>query len=365
MDSTTDTQTSSTAAVVVLRTFFIAMNALAIVLVNILNILILIRASIGSEPARIYISSLALADILVGLLAFCSTLPSGHDGFPFGVELCQVAGSLFAIGVMLSVTFLAFISVDRLVAVTMALRYEHLVTRKRAAVTAILAWTVISGLMLIAILLWPDIMDYNEATFFCEPRFEDANFPPVMFIGIMTWILGCDLTMTVTYGHLFRVAHRHSRRIAAQELAVTAAAVHGGGPPRRSRVIPWKDMKAVRMSLAVTLAFNVAWVPTICLDFYKFTRKTNASPGTEFAITWLSVSNSWWNFLIYSGMNKQFRDAVKHLAKQTWAKCKRGTPERQPQDRNSPVQEIQHIRETRHRVVWEGGERHVVGETSC
>ena len=324
MNSTSETQPSNT-AVVVLRTIFIAANGLAIVIANTLNIVVAGRARIGSEPARVFIVSLALADILVGALAFTSTLPSGFDGFPFSDALCRITGSVFAVGLLLSVFFLVNISVDRFVAITIPLRYEVLITRKRAIITVCVAWVAISGIILVTTLL-TDVMKYNHATFFCEPSFEDPSFPLSLFIVIMWWIINGDLIMVLIYGQLFRVAHRHSKRIAAQGAAVEFA---NRQRPQRWSFVARTDMKAVRMCLAVTLAFNCAWIPTLCLDFYKFIKKENAAPGVEFAVTWLSLSNSWWNFLIYSCMNKQFRDAAKQIGERLLAKCRWGKTRRQ------------------------------------
>ncbi|XP_071792125.1 beta-4C adrenergic receptor-like [Asterias amurensis] len=334
MNSTSETPPSNT-AVVVLRTIFIASNGLAIVIANTLNIVVVGRARIGSEPARVFIVSLALADILVGALAFTSTLPSGYDGFPFSDALCRITGSVFAVGLLLSVFFLVNISVDRFVAITIPLRYEALITRKRAFITVCVAWVAISGISLVTTLL-TDVMKYNRATFFCEPSFEDPSFPLSLFIVIMWWIMNGSLIMMMINGHLFRVAHRHSKIIASQGLAAVVESNKRQRQQRWSRVAR-TDMKALRMCLAVTLAFNCAWIPTLCLDFYKFIRKENAAPAVEFAVTWLSLSNSWWNFLIYSCLNKQFRRAAKQVGERLLAKCRRGKTRRQTVEQTSKV----------------------------
>ena len=72
---------------------FIALTALAIVVANILNIVVVSRARIGSEPARVFIISLALADILIGALAFTSTFPSGSDGYHLTIH-CVISSVL-------------------------------------------------------------------------------------------------------------------------------------------------------------------------------------------------------------------------------------------------------------------------------
>ena len=334
MNSTSETPPSNT-AVVVFRTIFIASNGLAIVIANTLNIVVVGRARIGSEPARVFIVSLALADILVGALAFTSTLPSGYDGFPFSDALCRITGSVFAVGLLLSVFFLVNISVDRFVAITIPLRYKALITRKRAIIIVCVAWVAISGIILVTTLL-TDVMKYNHATFFCEPSFEDPSFPLSLFILIMWWLMNGSLIMMMINGHLFRVAHHHSKIIASQGLATVMEPNKRQRPQRWSRVAR-TDLKALKMCLAVTLAFNCAWIPTVCLDFYKFIKKENAAPAVEFAVTWLSLSNSWWNFLIYSCLNKQFRKAAKQIGKRLLAKCRRDKTSRQTVGQTSKV----------------------------
>ena len=244
--------------------------------------------------------------------------------------------------------FLVSISVDRFVAITIALRYEQLVTRKRAIILVCVSWIAISGIIILLTLLKKDQMTYNHATFFCEPAFEDPEFPLSLLILIVGWIMTGSLIMMGIYGHLFRVAHRHSRRIAAQGQAAAAAAEFANRPKPRWSFAARVDMKAVRMCLAVTLAFNVAWIPTLCLDCYKFIKKENAVSGVEFAITWLSLSNSWWNFLIYSVMNKQFRDAAKELGEQLLAKCKRVKTTRHPVEQGPPSVDSRQEDQSRH-----------------
>jgi len=58
---------------------------------------------------------------------------------------------------------------------------------------------------------------------------------------------------------------------------------------------------------AITLGFFVAVTPWTLCTFFIAIADVKLDEDVDFTVTWIAVSNSFWNVFIYSVMNRKFR----------------------------------------------------------
>ena len=83
------------------------------------------------------------------------------------------------------------------------------------------------------------------------------------------------------------------------------------------------NIRTAKYLAAITLGFLIAVSPWNICTIIKAASKVQIDETTDYIITWLGISNSFWNSLIYGMMNKKFRQAAAQTACYTWICSKR------------------------------------------
>ena len=115
---------------------------------NVIVLLAILRAKhLMSTISKIFISSLACADLLTGVIVMPLTVFLTISGiWNFGQIMCDIYNSISMVSAIASLETLCFIAIDRYIAITAPLRYLALVTPRRALVLTILGW-IVSGVL--------------------------------------------------------------------------------------------------------------------------------------------------------------------------------------------------------------------------
>jgi len=90
----------------------------------------------------VFISSLACADLLIGMVEMPLTAMQILEGsaWPFGRQACNFRFIIDVTSINASINSLCVIAVDRHIAITRPLRYPSLVTRRRASYAVLAVW---------------------------------------------------------------------------------------------------------------------------------------------------------------------------------------------------------------------------------
>ena len=161
------------------------------------NALILIALSKESSlhpPSKILLRSLALTDFFVGLLLdplFVSVLiATENENFDLCVSLNLISSLIIEVLCLVSLLTLTAISVDRLLALLLRIKYRQVVTFKRVLMIVIGLWTLIVGIAFI--------------------KFWTAN-ASLYYITIV--ILSCLMVSTCCYIKIYQKLLQHQAQI--------------------------------------------------------------------------------------------------------------------------------------------------------
>lgn len=202
---------------------------------NMLVILAVIRERYLHTPTNYFITSLAVADCLVGLVVMpFSALYEvlGHTWF-FGIDWCDIWRSLDVLFSTASILNLCMISLDRYWAITDPITYPMRMTKIRSIFLIGVVWVCSSAISFPAIVWWRAVRVKPIPVFKC-PFTEHLGY--LIFSSTISFYLPL-FVMVFTYYKIYRAAVSQTRSLklgtkqiilGAGELELTLR-IHRGG----------------------------------------------------------------------------------------------------------------------------------------
>ena len=256
---------------------------------NILVIRALWKASSMPANTKKLFLSLAVSDLAVGLFAqlmYAVVLRMAADGghnfdffCPTILIICPFFSSLLACASFLSVTAIA---VDRLLAITLHLRYRELVTSERVIIALISVWLT-SGVV---------------ASLFVAVDAHNAIVPVICeFVGI--------LLTTVAYIHIYRAVRHHHNQIHSQLQHQNAQAME-----------LFREKKAAFNAVFFYVVFVACYLPSFFSTILLVTDSSQISFWLAMqATTSIVFLNSSLNPVVYCWRYREIRRIMKSTVK--------------------------------------------------
>lgn len=258
---------------------------------NILVMMSVIYFKQLQSPTNYLILSLALADLLVGVLVYPLSMAFSLSSCIYHEELfCKIRASFDISLSTCSILHLCCISVDRYYAVCRPLTYERKITNSVVVIMILVSW-------LVSILIGISILIGGLSNETCEERclidvLLENTVGPIFSFYLPVMIMLC------IYLKIFLVAQRHVRSIQSTTVAANAS----------------KMQRKATKTLAIVLGvFLLCWTPFfLCITFGPFTHLSVPVPVIE-ALNWLTLANSMLNPFIYAFFYSRFRVAFRSI----------------------------------------------------
>ena len=279
-----------------------------------INIFLAITASLGNAlilialhtvtsiypPTKLLFRCLAVTDLFVGLISqplYVTILFPRFTTWNENVAIVLADGFFFRLLPAVSLLTSAAISVDRLLALLLGLRYRHTVTLRRV-------WVVIVCIWLISAL--PATGDI----FFEDPKLAEIAF--CLFCALLTLSL---LVSVFSYAKIFKTLRY--RQVQVHRNTQQGQRPNGGG--NQLNIARYK--KTVYSIAWVQLALFICYVPYNLLGFLRLFDKLNNS--TEIYILWesfvtLLYLNSSLNPALYCWRIRDVRQEVKNIIRKVF-----------------------------------------------
>ena len=291
-----DLTDSSLIANCVLNAF---LSCTAIVL-NIITILALRKTSSLPKPLKTLLLSLAVSDLGVGLLVqpmFIVVLVMGQNSEQNSEKIVQDATTVTAVFLPhVSYFGVVALSADRFLAIHYYLRYQELVTHKRAVASVISVWVL--SMVLVAVLWW---------------------IPAIVSAIILATVNAvCFVTTALFYFKIYLAVRHHSNQIhvlLAQQAQNDEVIVN-----------TVRQRKAAVGTFYVYLVFLACFLPNLCMEvIYRTTGLNTVTWHLRIYTFTLLALNSSLNPLIYCWKMTDIRHAVMGILRNilpcyNWAK---------------------------------------------
>ncbi|XP_072515013.1 trace amine-associated receptor 13c-like [Salminus brasiliensis] len=271
-----------------------------------LNLLVIISISHFKQlhtPTNLLILSLAVADLLIGLIVMPVNIMQLRDSCWYLEEMaCCVIPVITFVSMVASLYSLVFIAVDRYIAVSDPLLYSTRITVSKTVSLVILGWSfcLLYGIM---------FLYFNDH--FLQSQISNRCQGDCVMIIKKTWII-VDLVLCflvpcsvilVLYSIIFIVARRQAK--AVRSVRKGASKRHGAKASSSS------ETKAAKTLGIVIFVYLACWIPFYISSLSVESVTTSSMVYTVFV--WVIYMNSSVNPIIYAIFYPWFRSSVKFI----------------------------------------------------
>ncbi|XP_067289553.1 trace amine-associated receptor 13c-like [Pseudorasbora parva] len=270
-----------------------------------LNLLVIISISHFKKlhtPTNLIILSLAVADMLIGLIAMpVDAIKLIETCWYFGETLCDLFMIIMALLLSTSLSNLVLIAIDRYVAVCHPLLYPHKITTTRTLISICLCW-FFSSAYNIAFMVSGRYFVRSQGTEMCYGKCYLLIHISWTVIDLFFYFL-FPLTVIITlYMRIFYVAH--------QQVKVINSLMKGGKHVTEGSVMRKSERKAALTLGIIVTAYLLCFIPYYILSLTSSTVIFSA-PVTF--ILWTLYVNSGMNPVVYALFYRWFKISVKHI----------------------------------------------------
>uniref|UniRef100_A0A3Q3R3Q8 G-protein coupled receptors family 1 profile domain-containing protein n=1 Tax=Monopterus albus TaxID=43700 RepID=A0A3Q3R3Q8_MONAL len=254
---------------------------------------------LSQHTTSAFIQTMAYADLLVGVSCLFPSLFLLHHLQDLDPKLtCQVFGYMVSVLKSVSMASLACVSVDRYIAITRPLTYACLVTPCRVRCCIVLIWLYSALVFLPSFFGWGKPGYHGDMVEWCAIQWKTSPAFTTFIVALL--YAPATLTVCFTYANIFKICRQHTREISER---------HARYRPQQQA---YPDKRYAMVLFRITSVFYVLWLPYI-LYFLLESGGIYHHPAASFFTTWLAISNSFCNCLIYSLSNSAFRKGLKRL----------------------------------------------------
>jgi hypothetical protein len=271
-----------------------------ILLTNLLVILFIILNKRFHTPTYIFVASLGIADLFVGFVSIVTIATKANEK---NQDLCLARIGFTVAAISASVWSLTCVALDRYVAVTRALLYKSILTKKKTFIGITWSWVTSMIVGFLPLAGWkndPDSYKYYCSFMYVLPKYY------IVFIFMVSAVIPLTI-MFIIYGILFKSARFHIKQIEIIEKIQS--------DKRNSGVfgISTRNLRSIKTLAAVLGCVVITWLPFLVASTVQiFQTSKNCSLqeiiGTHLLV--LGFSNSFLNPLIYALGTKDFRSKV-------------------------------------------------------
>ncbi|XP_070555063.1 histamine H2 receptor-like [Ptychodera flava] len=177
-----------------------------------------------------------------------------------------------------------------------------MVTERRVVAVIILKWVAVEIIVWAIVLAMPDdFIVFSDKIMACLPNYGATDQDVVTIAITVIFIFVPALCIMTMYCRILQISRRHVRQI--RDSSVSSNGFHDN-----RQISLTNSYKSTKMMFVVGGCFIIAWFPyAVGLIYKSLTDADDLPEWLVFLAVWLAVSNSFWNVLIYSAMNTNFR----------------------------------------------------------
>ena len=249
---------------------------------------------------NIALVSLAVTDILMDYVVVLHAVMVVEGQWTFGNTLCEVSSSIGLTLNLMSLLHLAYISLDRFIAIIKPFRYQVMVTKSRVVIAMLCLW------FFAALLLngpWGDF-EYRANVFGCLSEVERGEFKLSTFILLIAFVSLPSCFILFTQLWVCNVARGHAKKMTTQRTnlrisycAPTPSVTTRVTDTNVSRTVNMettfrREMKSVKTFGILVGCFLVCYIPFYTVATYRSFNGLDSVPESVLTtVTWIAFAN--------------------------------------------------------------------------
>ncbi len=269
-------------------------------------VLLLIAKDIQLQTITNYfVASLALADLLVGLVGIPCVLVTFH-GMPYNFYGCLLVNATIVILTQISIFGLLTIAIERFIAIKDPFRYTRTFTVKVAATIVGATWITAILVGLVPVFGWN--LGASPAGAACA-FVEVIDMKYMVYFNFFVCVLLPLVIMLYVYIYIYQVVRKQMKQIASLRITTVS---DDDGKIKKHRLNVKQEIKAAKWFAVVILLFAICWLPLHIMNTVSLLAGKINFPALIAAIL-LSHLNSAVNPLLYALGNQKFQKAWKKI----------------------------------------------------
>ncbi|XP_038213984.1 trace amine-associated receptor 8b [Zerene cesonia] len=310
----------------IIKAFFIFALSMAIVFCNLVLICVLNNRRyvkyIDNQP-RYLLTSLALNDLFTGILiAPVALLPALYKCWPYGEIFCQIQALLRGAVSQQSAVILVCMAIDRYLYLLHPSTYHKHSSKKGCVLVISITW--ILSVSLFAIMVLPRSGYYFNATglMACDVFHSRVAF---RILSCCAYYFPTTMALMYCYGSGFHVSKTRGKcedsRTNGLSQACTKAHIEIENVQIQPPIRP-HSVSTSRTMAAMSLGFIVMVTPATIQEVVAACTGCKVPPTLDFIVTWIALSDSFWNPFLYWLLNSHFR-RISHDLLQYYICCRK------------------------------------------
>ncbi|XP_062858001.1 trace amine-associated receptor 13c-like [Trichomycterus rosablanca] len=282
--------------------FLLALAMAVTILGNFVVIISIAHFKQLHTPTNILVMSLALVDLLMGLIVMPFAMIRSVNGcWYYGKSFCFVHLTFDMFLTCASIFHLICIATDRYEAVCRPLQYPTTITIAVALLMAALSWTI-SAVYSLSVMLsrTNDLISSSSCLGNCSFL---INALWAVLSSLLAYVLPCCV-MILLYAKIFFISRKHARKMEAAAQTRTNMILH-----KISQKVKHEN-KAARTLGIVVGAFNLCWMPCFLTSVVDSLFNFSTPPVVYDVFVWLGYINSTLNPIIYGLFYPWFRKTL-------------------------------------------------------
>ncbi|CAH1243306.1 GPR52 [Branchiostoma lanceolatum] len=309
-DDGEDWWTSYTPRLGVWKTVIVSVVLVLIITGNLLVMVVVRKVRSLPPVSRVCMISLALSDLMVGMVYAPFALHMSLGKQPIIRVWCIANCYLGIYFSAVSMCNMAGTSLDRFLTVSLPLVYRKHSSTKKCMVIVSVAW-VFPALCFIPLCFTELKMKYFPDSMTCSLDFFHHYAWTVTMIVLIFGM--CSVIIAVSNVRLYKIASRHVLAIRKQDQDRNNPEVSSGMSRSRRRRSSVTHPTVSKILITVVVTFYSCWTPLMTYKVFTFVDRTDGPHGLGFALVWIAMCHSFLNVVTYCVFSAEFRMGLRKL----------------------------------------------------
>ncbi|XP_076367861.1 trace amine-associated receptor 9-like [Tachypleus tridentatus] len=311
-------------ALEVTKAVWIIFVTVAILTLNILMIVVLHsqhHSRYLRQQPRMFMTSLACTDLAVGLFVTpFSVFPALYRCWPFGRFVCAMEALLISALFHESTLALMCVAIDRYICIAFPLQYHTWMTRKVCLTMILSSWFF--SVTAYCVMIYPSGHYYfdSDGIQVCEPYYANKT---IIILACTLFFFPPLIIILFCYVVILYIARKQIRTVYVAPSTIDDNIRQCSCVQEIQTKEKIRNYRSALTVAAIALGFVAGVTPWTMTQLITSVLESSPSSDLEFTVTWIAVSNSFWNPIIYGVLNKSFRSIAFNIIYRIFWKAQR------------------------------------------